>query len=198
MTHRYPIILVALVLSLGLTIGCSTSGAPSDTSPQPDPEPDPEGSNFYAWSPEDGSTFLAPGEGYSIQMVADEHFPGVRYMVHFVPDEVRGDDHASVMFKWLTDQPLFVLTGSPDRIEEYVASFDLEAFLSSWELEFELESALLDEEPVTDLMILEALGPPSSRTTNTTEAGQTERWEYAQYRIVLYFSDGVMTTVMTY
>ena len=202
MTRRNFVLLLALLFAFGLTIGCGTSvpptDPPADTSPQPDPEPDPEGSGFYAWSPEDGPRFLAPGEGYSIRMVADAHFPGVRFYVHHVPSEVRGDDHAAIVFKWLTDQPLFALTDSPDRIEEYVASFDLEAFLSSWRLEFELESALLDEEPVTDLMILEALGPPSSRTTHFTETGRIERWEYAQFRIVLYFSDSVMTTVVTY
>ena len=113
-------------------------------------------------------------------------------------DELRRGDDAAVMFKWLTDEPMFFLTGHTDRIEEYVASFDLSAFLNSWELRFELSMALDDEMPVTDLAILTALGAPSSRVTRTTATGQGERWEYAQYRLVLYFSRGVLVEVVTY
>ena len=153
---------------------------------------------FYAWVPEGEPRFLAPSEGFSIRMIADEHFPGARFYNHIVPDEVSGDELAAIMFRWLTDEPLFALTGFPDRIEEYASSFNLREFLSSWMLEFELSTALQDETPVTDLTILEALGAPSSRVTRTTATGQGERWEYAQYRLVLYFSRGALVEVVTY
>ena len=156
--------------------------------------------DFWAWS-EDGPRFLAhfgEGHGNSIRSIADEHFPGVRYTFHIVPDEVSGDELASVMFRWLTNEPLFALTGFPDRIEEYAASFNLREFLSSWKLEFELSTALQDETPVTDVTILEALGGPSSRVTRTTATGQSERWEYAQHRLVLYFSRGALVEIVTY
>lgn len=189
--------------SATITASSNADGAVSDSitvnvTPDSSPQPNPDGANFYAWSPEDGPKFLAPGDGYSINMVAEEHFAGARFHTYFVPEEVSGNGWTTIMFKWLTDEVLFVLTGEPERIGEFLATFDLEEFLSSWKLESELTYAMQNEGPVLDLEILNALGPPSSRTTVTTETGVTERWEYAQYRIVLYFSDGVMTTVVTY
>lgn len=154
--------------------------------------------NFYGWTPEGELQLLAPGDGFSVRMVGEEHFPGVRYYMHFVPPEVTGEDSATVMFRWLTDEPLFVVTTAPERIDAFVASFDLDAFLASWRLAFELQNALEDEAPVPDLVILHALGAPSSRVTSTTANRQLERWEYAQFGLVLYFHQGALVEVVTY
>ena len=156
--------------------------------------------DFWAWS-EDRPRFLGhfgEGHGNSIRSIADEHFPGVRFMTHRVPDEVSGDELASVVFRWLTDEPLFALTGFPDRIEEYIESFDLSAILNSWELSFHLEMALGDEMPVTDVEVLEAIGAPSNRVTQVSASGRFERWEYARYRLVLYFQESLLVTLVTY
>lgn len=160
-------------------------------------------SAFYAWSLDETGApqleALAPGEGYSINDVMGEHFPGVRFMAPLIPLELSEGDDAAVMFRWLTDEPLVVLTKYPERAAAYVASFDLSEYLNSWRLSNAIEYAMqYDEMPVTDLEILTALGAPSSRVTRTTETGQGERWEYAQYRLVLYFSRGALVEVVTY
>ena len=156
-------------------------------------------SGFWALS-EEGVEFLAEGEGNSIQSVADEHFPGVRFMTHSVPSELRGEDTAVVVFRWLQDEPLFLLTGEPERAQEYIESVDLPAMLNSWELSFELEFAIGREgaAPVTDVDVLEVLGGPSSRVTQASATGRVERWEYARYRLVLYFQQSILVTVVTY
>ena len=152
---------------------------------------------FYAWTPE-GLVFLAPRDGHSIRSVGEEHFAGVRYLMHLVPREVLGDEpSAGVMFRWLTDEPLFLVTRYPERAEAYIASFDRSEFLHSWRLSFALESAM-DDRPVTDLEILTGLGAPANRMTQTTERGRTERWEYPRYRLILYFSQGALSRIVTY
>jgi hypothetical protein len=156
-------------------------------------------SGFYAWSQDESGApqlrLLAPGEGYSINRVMREHFPGVRFMTHLMPAELKGDDDAAVIFRWLTDEPLVILTKYPERAAAYVASFDLREFLQSWRLKFALEYA---DPPPTDLEVLNALGGPSNRITQTSPLGTTERWEYTQYRLVLYFRQGGLHTITTY
>lgn len=155
------------------------------------------------WTP-DGQ-LLAPfcdGCGNSIASVQAEFFPDVRRtMPHIVPKELLEGSQSgitAVIFKWLTDEALFVMTDQPEKIPEFIASFDLSAFLRSWEFEFELTTALQDGEVITDLEILDTLGVPTSRTTSTTSNTRIERWEYAQYRIVLHFHNSVLHEVVTY
>lgn len=120
-------------------------------------------------------------------------------MFHLVPDELAGEDAtATVVFKWLQDEPLFLLTGKPERVQEYIESFDLGELLSSWWLDFYLEAALEGETSVTNVEILEVLGGPSSRVTQASVTCRVERWEYARYRLVLYFQQSILVTVVTY
>ncbi len=144
-------------------------------------------SAFYA---PDGE-YLAPGEGTSIRMMVDEHFPGALVTVHFVPEEVSQEKAAVVVFAWLTDRPLFAITRQPERIPEFIASFDLLGLLGSWQLAFELESNL----GVADLTVVQALGAPSNRMTRTSELGRVERWEYDRYGLLLYFTNGGLSSV---
>jgi hypothetical protein len=146
-------------------------------------------SAFYS---RDGE-LISTGDGVSIRMVVDEHFPGARIMMHMVPRELDDESGAVVIFAWLTEWPLFVLTSQPERIPEYIASFDYREFLQSWRLSFELETNL----GVADVTVLEALGAPTYRTTSTSVSGRVERWEYAGLGVVLYFSNGGLTRVIT-
>lgn len=135
----------------------------------------------------DGTELEWP-EVTNLATVLSTHFPGVLSRGHYVPDQ-EDDPVAIVYFELFSDRPMFVYTRHPERVTQYIASYDHRAYLTSWQFPFDLRSeGLLNG--VTDLYFFEAIGAPDSRVARSTAGGQYEIWRYSQYRVSLEFRDG--------
>lgn len=121
----------------------------------------------------------------SINDVHAEFFPNIPSYTHIGSLEaVQGD----VIFKLFTDEPLFFVTNQPEEIPEIIDSFDLQEFLNSWQLTNEIEAHI--EDGLTDLFMLETLGPPNDKTTTSDGSTRIEQWYYEPYNLTLFFTNG--------
>ena len=125
----------------------------------------------------------------TINDVHAEFFPGIPFYTHIAPLEgVQGD----VIFKLFTDEPLFVITNQPEKITELIDSFDLQEFLHSWQFTAEIDTNI--ENGISDIYVLETLGPPDDKISSSDGSTQIEQWHYAPYGLTLFFTNGLVSS----
>lgn len=152
------------------------------------------------FSPDGALVYRSTGEPFlSIKALMDEHFPGVPYRAHIM---LEADNHSSVMFKLLTDEPLLIFIEDNRPTDEQrldvqpaIDSFKYDEYLHSWDLAFDLKTQGI-ELGLGDIYVIEALGPPSSYATSTTANGSISLVSYSQYGLQLTFTNGRLSRVL--
>lgn len=142
-------------------------------------------SEQYLYYP-DGSPIVTTAN--TINDVLAEFFPDTLSYTHIGPLEGIEDD---VIFKLFTDEPLFVVTNQPETIPKLIDSFDLQGFLSNSQLPYEIDTNI--EEGLSDLYMLETLGPPDDRLASGDGSTRIEQWYYEPYNLTLFFTDGLVS-----
>jgi hypothetical protein len=101
---------------------------------------------------------------------------------------------ALVAFRLFTDIPLWLLgINDSSQIQSAIKTFDLEEFLTSWKFESELEK-YIKKGTLTDIFILETLGPPNNKSKYFDVNIQIELWTYSRLGVILTLKNGIVTS----
>lgn len=113
---------------------------------------------------------------------------GINYS-HVVDIEKNGN-YESVGFKMLTKTPIWVITQQPKSIPQLIKSFNYSKYLSSSEVEMDLDRMIKDK-ALTDLYLSQSFGPPDNRVKSSDGNHTIELWQYSKIRLTIYFIDGI-------
>lgn len=134
---------------------------------------------------------LYPHTGKTLEDVNFELEEHGRVYMH-IPKDI-GEGTFLVGFKLFTNTPLWVATRDKTRIQSAIDSFELDEFLQSYKFEMELEN-YIEKGTLTDLYILETLGPPDNRDKYFDKNIQVENWTYTDLGIKLTIENGAATS----
>lgn len=124
----------------------------------------------------------------------NKHFdPHGRVYVDVMPSE----KITSIGYKLFTNNALWVLCEDTTGIRDAIANFDLEKFLSGYQAEMAIEKHIKTK-TLTDIFILETLGPPSWRDKVADANLSKEAWGYDKLKLNLHFSGGIVTSYRRY
>ncbi len=106
------------------------------------------------------------------------------------------DSSALIAFHLLTNWPVFIVCSHPERIKEYVEQFNLEAYLSSPQLEIDIKQHIQYRDLKADYVV-DKLGEPDAQTLDTDGDKSTETYDYAKYNFTLQITNGFVTKILT-
>lgn len=98
-----------------------------------------------------------------------------------------------VGFKLFTNIPLWIYCYDPNNIKSLINSFNIEEFLHSWKLEFELKS-YIKKGTLSDIFILQTLGQPNNKATYFDKQIQVANWTYSNLGVTLVLKNGIVSS----
>jgi hypothetical protein len=103
------------------------------------------------------------------------------------------DNFTTVGYKLFTNKPLWILTDNPDKVNDAITRFDLNDLMTSWKFESELEK-YIKKGVLTDIFILETLGPPTNQAKYFDSNIAVENWTYDNLSLTLTLKKGIVTS----
>lgn len=115
----------------------------------------------------------------------------IRIEIPYCGDSVNQNCFITVGYKLFTDDALWVLSDDPKKVTDAAKTFNLDEYLHSWAFDNDLKN-FIKKKSLTDIFILETLGPPSDRIKYVDADHETERWTYEDLDLSLTFRDGIV------
>jgi hypothetical protein len=113
---------------------------------------------------------------------------GVRYThVDSNQDTISNTFHM-VGYSMLSNNPSWIYTDNPKKIDSLIGLFDYDRYLNSWRLEMDLDK-LIKLKALTDIYLIENLGKPSGKTKTSDGRLMSEMWTYDNMELTLFINN---------
>lgn len=93
------------------------------------------------------------------------------------------DEFTVVYYKFLTKEPVFIITSKPDLIPQSLDGYDFTSYMRSLLSEMDIDR-FIKKKKLYDMYLLNTLGRPDSIQKDVTGKSIFELWHYDYYNIV--------------